>query len=115
MAGANLVVRFGLELCLLGVAAWWGAERGGVPLAVAAPVLVAVAWGLFVSPKARVRVGEAGRAAVEAALFAGGALAVVDLGHAALGAAFALGALVSGVLERVLPQPLWVNGRRAGP
>lgn len=109
-AGANLAVRFALELCLLGVAAWWGAARGGVSLAVAAPLVVAAAWGAFVSPKARVRLGEAGRAAVEAALFLGGTLALVDLGHPALGVALGAAALVSGVLERVLTQPDWAQG-----
>lgn len=114
LASANLAVRFALELCLLAVAAWWGAETGGIALAVVAPVAVAAAWGVFVSPKARVRVGEAGRALVEAALFLAGALALLDLGHPALAAAFAAAALVSGTLDRTLTPPAWVNGGSPG-
>ena len=110
MASVNLAVRFGLELCLLGVAAWWGAGRGGVPAAIAVPLVVAVVWGMFVAPKARVRVGEAGRAAVETALFLGGVWALVNLGHPVLAVAFGAAALTSGVLERVLTQPGWAQG-----
>lgn len=111
MAGANLVVRFALELCLLGSLAWWGAETGGPALAIAAPVAAAGAWGAFVSPKARVALRPVGRAAVEAALFGGAALALADLGHAALAVALAVAALVSGTLERTLAPPAWAAGR----
>lgn len=114
LASANLAVRFALELCLFAVAAWWGADTGGIALAVAVPLAVAVVWGVFVSPKARVRVGEVGRALIEAALFLAGAVALLDLGHPALAAAFAAAALVSGTLDRTLTPPAWVNGGSPG-
>ena len=61
LEGANLAVRFlVLELGALAIAAYWGYETGdGVlrwVLAIGAPLLVAAAWGLFVSPKAKVDV-----------------------------------------------------------
>ena len=58
MRGANLVLRFLLELSALAATAYWGfSTTSGVTqwvLGLGAPALVAVVWGLFVSPKAKV-------------------------------------------------------------
>ncbi len=55
--GALLAVRFLLELAALAALAYWGfSEYDGVAavlLGVGAPLLAAVVWGLFVSPKAK--------------------------------------------------------------
>jgi hypothetical protein len=53
--GANLGLRFALELSALAATAYWGyhAADGAVRwvLAIAAPLAVIVVWALFVSPK----------------------------------------------------------------
>jgi hypothetical protein len=58
LRGANLAVRFALELCALAIAAYWGWETATgalrVVLALAAPVAVIVVWGLFVAPKRKI-------------------------------------------------------------
>jgi hypothetical protein len=54
---ANLALRFLMELCTLAVLCYWGFQTGkgyGVKiiLCVGVPLIAAVAWGMFVSPKA---------------------------------------------------------------
>ncbi|RAG82600.1 hypothetical protein DN069_26935 [Streptacidiphilus pinicola] len=55
---ANELLAFVLELVALGCLAWWGFHVGHstavhVLLGVGAPVLMAVAWGMFAAPRAR--------------------------------------------------------------
>ncbi len=73
--GAALAVRFLLELALLAgaavlarqlIAGWWGWAA-----AIVAVVAVATLWGLFLSPKATVRLPKPAALALEAALFLG--------------------------------------------
>ena len=57
---ANLGVRFLLELCALGALGYWGVQVGGTTLmklllGVGVPLLAAVVWGTFVSPRAPVQ------------------------------------------------------------
>jgi Protein of unknown function (DUF2568) len=57
LKGLNLGVAFLLELAALAAFGYWGAQAGGgtlgkIALAVGAPLLVAVVWGLFLAPKA---------------------------------------------------------------
>ena len=54
---ANLALRFLLELCALAALGYWGFQIGKeyimkIVLCVGIPLLAAVAWGMFVSPKA---------------------------------------------------------------
>jgi hypothetical protein len=70
----NLALRFTLELGALAALAVWGAHAGAsrvaaLALAILAPLLAAVAWGLFVSPKARIRAPKLMRLGVELAVF----------------------------------------------
>ena len=70
----NLGLRFCLELGALAALGWWGSQAGSntalhVVLAIAAPLAAAVVWGLFVAPKARVKVSEETRLAIELAVF----------------------------------------------
>jgi len=56
--GANLALRFLLELCALGALGYWGFKTGGESLAriglgVGAPLVAVVAWGVFVPPRRR--------------------------------------------------------------
>ncbi len=55
--GANLALRFLLELCALGLLSYWGFKTGGgliakILLGICAPLMAAVVWGVFVSPQA---------------------------------------------------------------
>jgi hypothetical protein len=103
MRGANLVLRFLLELSALAAAAYWGfSTASGVTqwvLGLGAPALVAVAWGLFVSPKAKVELPHPARFAIELLVFAGAALALVAADQYVLGIVLAGLELVSGTLN----------------
>ena len=86
MLALNLGLRFCLELAALAALGWWGAQAGSstalhVVLAIAAPLAAAVIWGLFVAPKARVRVGDEKRLVIELAVFAAAAVAFAASGH----------------------------------
>src|SRR5689334_6956003 len=90
---ANLGVRFVLELAALAAAAYWGATApvggvGRVCLAIAAPALVAVVWGLFIAPKARIPTGLLGRAGLGFVVFSIAALALWARGQTSLAALF---------------------------
>ena len=100
LRGLVLVVRFLLELGLLGALTVWGFTVGGGLgawlLGLGAPVLAAVVWGWFVAPKARRPVPVAARVAIELALFGAAAVALAATGRAALAVAFfALAAVIS--------------------
>ena len=56
---ANLGLRFLLELCVLVALGYWGFKTGRAligksALGIGAPLVVAVVWGVFVSPNAAV-------------------------------------------------------------
>lgn len=100
LKNANLALRFLLELAALSALAVWGWTASSQwwlrsALAIAAPALAAAAWGLFVSPKARVTTHWAIRAAVEAAVFAAAAAALLAGGWTKLGLAFIALAVIS--------------------
>jgi len=100
---ANLVVRFLLELSALAATAYWGfATASGVTqwvLGLGAPALVAVVWGLFVSPKAKVELPRPAQFAIELLVFAGAALALVAAHQPVLGIVLGGLELVSGTLN----------------
>jgi hypothetical protein len=101
--GANLALRFGLELTALAIAAWWGATVGsGVwawVLAVAAPLAIAVVWGMFVAPKRRIDLPHPARFAIEVLVWLTAAGALWNLGHEFLASLFLSVAIVSGALN----------------
>lgn len=82
--GVALTVRFLLELGLLVGAAFvtWRFIGGwvGVVAAVVAVVAVAVAWGLFLSPKASVKLPEPLKVLIELVLFVAVGGALIALG-----------------------------------
>ncbi|MEE1816094.1 YrdB family protein [Streptomyces sp. SP18ES09] len=91
---ANEGLAFLLELAALAALAWWGweATENTAPrllLAVAAPALAAVVWGLFAAPKARFRVPLAAVLLVKALVFGTAALAPAGLGRPAWALTFA--------------------------
>jgi hypothetical protein len=94
---ANLALRFLLELCLLAALAYVCLQVS-VLLAVLAPLVAAVVWGLFVSPKARFPLSHALWLAVQAVLFGAAVVGIIAVGNVVLGVVF--GVLV--VLNLVL-------------
>jgi len=88
----NLALRFGLELCMLAAYGWWGYHSGigtfkGVSLAILLPLAVAIIWGLFLSPKAKVKLQISVRVAMELILFGVAAWLLYNAGMVAAGSA----------------------------
>jgi hypothetical protein len=94
MSAPNLALRFTLELCALAALGFWGAHFDAswvvaFALAILAPMSAAVAWGLFVSPKARFKLPATMRLAVELGVFLAGAGGLFAAGQIRLALAFA--------------------------
>lgn len=105
----NLGVRFLLELAALAIFAYWGATLRAalavrVIVAVLIPVAIAVIWGVFISPKARIPTGRLGRAGLGLVVFLGAAAALYGRDHGVPAAGFGAVAVVSSVLLYFLPQ-----------
>ena len=100
---ANLALRFGLELCARGALGYWPlrsvrALLPRVSLAVAAPLLAAVVWGVFVSPKAPVAVPGPLHLGLQLAILGAASAGLYATDHPRLALAFALVALANGAL-----------------
>jgi Protein of unknown function (DUF2568) len=101
-----LGTRFGLELAALAALAYWGFKTmdgtaAKILFGVGAPLVAAVLWGLFVSPKARFP-SPVLKAAFELVVFGAAVLALVAADQAGLGIAFAVVALLDSVLLRLI-------------
>jgi hypothetical protein len=99
----NEGLAFVLELAALAVLVWWGWENAEnvalrLLLAVAAPAVAAVVWGLFAAPRARFRVPLAGVLLVKALVFGAAAVALCALERPVLAVSFAIVALVNTAL-----------------
>jgi hypothetical protein len=92
---ANLALRFILELCLLAAYAYLGGAELNVFGAIAAPLAVAIVWGLLVSPKARFPLSLQWWVGVQVLLFAGAVVGLAATGHAVVAALFAAVTLVN--------------------
>jgi hypothetical protein len=95
MRHVNDVLAFLLELVALAALGYWGFKAGpGVPakiaLAVGAPLLAAVAWGLFASPKATIALPLIGVLAVKALVFGSATLALYAVGNRTAAICFAV-------------------------
>ena len=100
-----LALRFLLELAALGALAVWGFTMdASVPLriltGIGAPLVAAVAWGLFVSPRARIPVSPATRYGIELLVFVTAFFAIAATGHPPLGLVFLVVAVVDGIVVR---------------
>ncbi|WP_030689532.1 YrdB family protein [Streptomyces globisporus] len=99
----NEGLAFLLELAALAVLAWWGwGSAEGVVLrlllAVAAPALAAVVWGLFAAPRARIPVPLPAVLLVKALVFGAAAVALQALGRPVWALSFAVVALLNTAL-----------------
>ena len=115
LRGANLAVRFLLELCALAALGYWGWTSGSGAtrwlLAVAAVGAMAVVWGLLLAPKRRIDLAKPLRLAIEFVVCGAAAAALAATGHTALAIAFAVAAVVSGTLNYIWDSP---EPRRGG-
>ncbi|QGG57828.1 YrdB family protein [Paenibacillus sp. B01] len=99
----NLGVRFFLELALLAALGIWGFQTGFGSLVrwllgIGAPLLTAVVWGAFLSPKASIPLDWTVKLAMELLLFGLGALAL----WAASRPTWAVAILVIWAINRIL-------------
>lgn len=105
MKAANLALRFALELCAFAALGYWGSQATSsnlwrTVLAIATPAAAIVVWGLFVAPKARVKVSEPVRWAIELVVFVGAAVALAAAGQMVLGIALGVIAAGNGAIVR---------------
>lgn len=109
LKGANLVVSFLLELCLLVAFGYWGFVTGDalwlkLVLGIGVPVLVAVVWGLFMAPKAARPLPRPWHDVAEVVLFGLGILALFAAGQATLAIVFAVVFAINFVLRLIWKQ-----------
>jgi Protein of unknown function (DUF2568) len=91
--GANLALRFLLELFALGALGYWGFKTGGgliakIGLGIGAPLIAAVVWGTFLSPQAPVRLPGLLVLILQALVFGLAAAGLVATGHQTLALVF---------------------------
>ncbi|MGV9805863.1 YrdB family protein [Micromonospora chersina] len=91
MKAALLTLIFLLELAMLAAAGWWGFTLdAGWPVrllaGLGAPLLIAVVWGVFCSPRATVALPAPAKLGVQAACFLTGGLLLALSGRPVPGA-----------------------------
>jgi hypothetical protein len=103
----TLLVRFLLELCMLGALGYWGFKTGDSTamqwlLGLGAPTLAAVVWGLFIAPKATVEVPKAVWIGLQVILFGAAAAALAAVAPQSLAALFLVAVALDGAAIAVL-------------
>ncbi len=103
LQGANLVARFVLELAALAALAYWGFSLNAsvtvrVVAGLGAPVVAAVLWGLFASPRAAVPVPDSIQLAVQLGVFTVAVAAMAFAGRPHLAWGFGIAAAVNAAL-----------------
>jgi hypothetical protein len=108
LRASNLAVKFLLELAAISAFAYWGGTIGSdatpVLVAVAAPLLAVVLWGVFAAPSSTRRLPLAVRAPFELGVFALAALALLASVSLLAAGLFAGVAALNAVLLTVLDQ-----------
>jgi hypothetical protein len=107
--GANLAVRFLLELCALIGLGYWGFTTGSgaitkVALGIGAPLVAAVVWGVFVAPRAPVALPGFVVLLLQVLVFGSAAAGLVATGHRALALTFAVVVVINAILMYVWGQ-----------
>src|SRR5947209_5753546 len=97
LRGANLGVRFLLEVAALAAMGYWGFQAGEtafarILLGIGAPLVLAVLWGTFAAPRSLLLVVGAPKTLLGLFLLGAAALALAVAGQPALALAF--GALI---------------------
>lgn len=105
----NLGVRFLLELCLLAAVGYWGFKTQSswpmrILFGIGLPILIAILWGMFVSPKAMYALSGASHLTLELVLLASGSLALFASGKPTLGWAYTIVLAVNKILMVVWKQ-----------
>jgi hypothetical protein len=117
----SLALQFLLELAALAALGYWGSTTGSgtfahVALAIAAPLLAAVVWGMFGSPKAPFHLRGAWRLLLEVVFFGSAATALVVADHSVLGVTLAATVAVNVALLHALGEgdlsPEWGPAQR---
>lgn len=109
LKGANLAIRFLLELGVLAAVGYWGYRAVGgqaarIGLAALAVVVVATVWALFGSPKATFALSGAAHLLVEVVVFGSGVAALLAAGRHRLATALAVAVVINRVLMHVWRQ-----------
>ena len=123
--GANLLLRFLLELCALGALGYWGFKTGSgaimkIALGVGAPLVAAVVWGTFVSPQAPVQLPGLVVLILQALVFGSATAGLVATGHRTLALVFGVIVVINAVLMHVwgqwhvAPENLFIQVPRRG-
>jgi hypothetical protein len=105
----NLAFRFLLEIAALAAFAYWGWQSVDpawlrLILAVITPLAAATLWGRFIAPKARTRLADPVRAAVEVLFFAGATAALAAAGAGTVAVTYGGAAALSLALMFVFDQ-----------
>ena len=106
---ANLAARFLLELCALAALGYWGFQARQSPiakigLAVGAPLLAAVVWGMFIAPRATVMVPTWVWLALQVVVFGCATAGLVAAGQRTPAAIFVLAVGINSVLLYIWQQ-----------
>ncbi len=107
--GANVALRFLLELCALGALGYWGFKTGNatvtkIALGVGAPLVAAIVWGTFVSPQAPVQLPGLLVLVLQALVFGSAAAGLVATGHQTLALVFGVIVVINAILMYVWGQ-----------
>jgi MFS-type transporter involved in bile tolerance (Atg22 family) len=97
--GLSLAVRFGCELAALFAVGWWGWTVTPV-LGIALPIVVASVWGAWIAPRARRRLPDPARLALELVIFAAATACFVAVGQPVVAVVFAVAAGVTALPYR---------------
>ena len=101
--GANLALRFLLELCALIALGYWGLKTGSgaiakVALGIGVPLFVAIVWGVFVAPRAPVELPGVLVLLLQVLVFGSAAAGIAATGHRTLALAFAVVVVINAIL-----------------
>ena len=107
--GANLALRFLLELCALVALGYWGFKTGNatitkIVLGVGAPLVAAAVWGTFLSPQAPVQLPGLLVLVLQALVFGSAAAGLVATGHRTLALVFGVIVVGNAILMYVWGQ-----------
>ena len=107
--GANVALRFLLEVCALIALGYWGFKTGSglivqIGLGIGAPLVAAVVWGTFVSPQAPVQLPGHVVLVLQVLVFGSAAAGLAATGHRTLSLVFGVIVAINAILMYVWGQ-----------